>query len=310
MAAPREDYAAKRSIRWWLGLFQASIFTVGYFISPIYIIGTVFLLFFPYPLLPVTVMILAAPLFLSTAMPPITSPWVLKQLRPMLDYFQYEEIVESSPVDVRKNIKDVEKPNYILAFQPHGVLTLCGMCSAIYQEDDIRGDITVGVASALLYTPLLKHIMGIFGLISASRSSLKNQLRKKGAQGTVALYVGGMAELFLCCNEEEMLYLKKRKGFIKLALQEGVDVVPVYLFGNTTVLSVVKNSVLAELSRTLQVSVTYFWGKWLLPIPRDEKVSQESRHSFQLVLLCVSCALFFFLLASLRKWSTARHAQD
>jgi hypothetical protein len=29
---------------------------------------------------------------------------------------------------------------------------------------------------------------------------------------------------------------------------------------------------LANLSRKLQVSMTYFWGKWFLPIPRDEKV--------------------------------------
>ena len=68
------------------------------------------------------------------------------------------------------------------------------------------------------------------------------------------------------------LYLKKRKGFIKLALQEGVDVLPVYLFGNTTVLSLMKTGVLANLSRKLQVSLTYVWGKWYLPIPRDCKL--------------------------------------
>lgn len=34
----------------------------------------------------------------------------------------------------------------------------------------------------------------------------------------------------------------------------------------------VKTGILAYLSRKLQVSLTYFWGKWFLPIPRDEKV--------------------------------------
>ena len=87
------------------------------------------------------------------------------------------------------------------------------------------------VADAVLYTPLLKHVLGIFGLISASKESMKATLKKPGVSGTVALYVGGMAELFLSCENEEKIYLKKRKGFIKLALQEGVDVIPVYLFG-------------------------------------------------------------------------------
>jgi 2-acylglycerol O-acyltransferase 2 len=84
--------------------------------------------------------------------------------------------------------------------------------------------------------------------------------------------VGGIAELFKSSRKEERLYLSKRKGFIKLALQENVDVIPVYLFGNTSVLTVVKTGVLADLSRRLGVSLTYFWGKWYLPIPRDDKV--------------------------------------
>ncbi len=61
-------------------------------------------------------------------------------------------------------------------------------------------------------------------------------------------------------------------GFIIIALREGVDIIPVYLFGNTSVLSVLKTGFLADLSRKMQMSVTYFWGKWFLPIPRDEKL--------------------------------------
>lgn len=85
-----------------------------------------------------------------------------------------------------------------------------------------------------------------------------------------------MAELFLSSGKKERLYLKNRKGFIKLALQEGVDIVPVYLFGNTTVLSVWKTGFLADLSRKYQVSLTYMWGKWGLPIPRDCKLLYAS----------------------------------
>lgn len=111
--------------------------------------------------------------------------------------------------------------------------------------------------------------MGIFNLVDASASNLKRILKKRGS---VLIYIGGIAELFKSCRTEERLYLKKRKGFIKLALREGVDVVPVYLFGNTSVLSVLTHGPLADLSRKLQASLTLFWGKWYLPIPRDEKL--------------------------------------
>jgi hypothetical protein len=34
----------------------------------------------------------------------------------------------------------------------------------------------------------------------------------------LVLYTGGIAELFFCSESHETLYLKERKGFIKLAL--------------------------------------------------------------------------------------------
>jgi 1-acyl-sn-glycerol-3-phosphate acyltransferase len=150
-------------------------------------------------------------------------------------------------------------------------LSYCGMSAAACCEPDI-GRIHTAAASVLLQTPILKNVMGIFGLVDASRSSLQKHFKKKGIDGCVVLYVGGIAELFKSCPTEERLFLSERKGFIKLALREGVDVVPAYLFGNTTVLSVLKHGPMADLSRKLQVSLTYIWGKWYLPIPRDEKV--------------------------------------
>jgi hypothetical protein len=267
MKARRDSEKARW--RWWAGLAMSSVFTLAYVFAPMYALSSVLMLVCRWPSLPLA-LIFALPLVVSALFPPVASPWVLRNLAPMLDYFEYEEIVESSPVDVRAKMRNGK--NYILAVQPHGVLSLCGMCSAVYTDKEFQGTIPTGVASALLSTPILKHVMGIFNLISASKSSLKKQFKRGGIEGSVVLYVGGMAELFLSSVEEETLYLKKRKGFIKLALQEGVDVVPIYLFGNTTVLSVFKTGRLANLSRKLQTSLTYFWGRWFLPIPRNEKV--------------------------------------
>jgi 2-acylglycerol O-acyltransferase 2 len=142
------------------------------------------------------------------------------------------------------------------------------MCAAVNKPDDLEV-VPTAAASVVLKTPLLKNLMGVFNLIDASASSLKNRLK---TAGSVLMYIGGIAELFKSSRREERLYLAKRKGFIKLALREGTDVVPVYLFGNTSVLSVLKKGPLATLSRKLQASLTVFWGKWYLPIPRDEKM--------------------------------------
>jgi len=161
-----------------------------------------------------------------------------------------------------------EGKNYIFAAQPHGVLSYAGFCAAVSKPDD-PGRVPTAVASVLLNVPLLKNLMGIFNLVDASASNMKRILKEGG---NIKIYIGGIAELFKCCRTEERLYLKKRKGFIKLALRAGVDIIPIYCFGNTSVLSVLTHGPLAALSRKLQASLTLFWGKWYLPIPRDEKL--------------------------------------
>ena len=311
MGSPQHFVASKSKdptglLSWWqwtCGMLLASIFTMTYFLAPLYMISALAMIYFRYPCWHAA-WLFASPLLISAIVPSISSPWMLKQLTPLLYYFEYEQILETSPIDGRKEMQEHGK-QYILACQPHGVLSFTGICSAIVLNDGWRGKIPTGVATALLYTPLLKHVMGIFWLVSASKASLKRHFRKykgDGIQGSMVLYVGGMAELFLSHPEEETLYLKNRKGFIKLALQEGVDVIPIYMFGNTSILSVLQSGWLAKLSRKYQLSLTYFWGRWGLPIPRDEKVSMfyklVCRLSF--VVDCLFLSFLFILMGVYR----------
>jgi len=196
--------------------------------------------------------------------------WVADYMTSMLDYFQYEEVLEISNDECIKLANSGKK--FILAFQPHGVISFCSLCSWVNAPPELRC-IQTAVASVLLKTPILKNVMGIYSLTAASSSNVRKILQtEKGVKGCLVIYIGGIAELFKTCKEEERLYIKERKGFIKVALREGVDVMPVYLFGNTSVLSVLKNGFLEKMSRSMQMSVTWFWGKWFLPIPRDEKL--------------------------------------
>ncbi|GMH52604.1 hypothetical protein TrRE_jg10319, partial [Triparma retinervis] len=193
----------------------------------------------------------AVPFLLSCVFPAIHSPWFTKNLLgPMCGYFSYSEIRETSDEELSKHFKTGK--SYILAAQPHGVISFCGMCSANYCIDEFR-QIKTAAASVVTKVPILKHVMGVFGLIDASSKSLKRHLKNKGASGSVVIYIGGIAELFKSSRKEERLYLSKRKGFIKLALTSGTDILPLYLLGNTSTLTVVKAGPLATLSRKMGV---------------------------------------------------------
>ena len=101
--------------------------------------------------------------------------------------------------------------------------------------------------------PLLKDLIGLFGVMDASAPVVAARLR----HGSCALYVGGLGELFLASPTREAVVLADRKGFVKLALRAGAALVPTYMFGNTTVLETVTRwPRIAALSRRWGVSLT------------------------------------------------------
>jgi hypothetical protein len=267
-----QDYKMKPPVslfRWLLGMALASIFSMTYILAPPYVVTSILALLFRYPTAHAAG-IYAIPLILSIFTPSKSRPWIVSKLTPMLDYFQFEMIIEDKAT-LTDNMLNKGK-NYIFGVQPHGIISFCGMCSAIHPDGAEYRNVKTAVASALLHIPILKNVMGIYAMTDASGSNLRKVLKQPGAEGSVVIYIGGMAELFMSSRQEERLYLNNRKGFIKLALREGVDIVPIYLFGNTSVLSVIKNGPLAAMSRKLKLSFTWFWGKYNLPIPRDDKL--------------------------------------
>ena len=251
-----------------IGFFLGSCFTLIYFVAPFYVFTAVALPVFVQKLGWSLIAKVWAPIVLSVVLPTLHAPnFVQYVLPPMLTFFNYDEIHETSDDEMLQYFG--EGKSCILVAQPHGVLSLTGICSATYCIPEFR-KIKTAAASALINFPILKQVMGIFGLFSASKKSLLKHLKKGGAAGTVVIYVGGIAELFKCSETEERLFLKHRKGFVKLALQTGTPLIPLYMFGNTTVLTPCRWKVLENISRTLQASITYVWGTAGLPIPRKK----------------------------------------
>ena len=170
-----------------------------------------------------------------------------------------------------------EGKRVIGCMHPHGVfpfVSVCAVTSTLQAKDGFGDgilDLPTAVANVIRTMPILKDVVGVFGCIDASGSYLKSRLQRR--KGSVVLYVGGMVELFYASPKKETVFLKKRKGFVKLALRTGADLVPVYLFGNTTSLEALKWPILAKISRKTGVSFTLFWGRWFLPLPKKVKLT-------------------------------------
>ena len=74
-----------------------------------------------------------------------------------------------------------------------------------------------GLVKAWLYRDVIMSL----GVINATRDSLEYALTQKGAGHSIVLVVGGAAEIADTRRDSYVLTLKRRKGFIKLALETG-----------------------------------------------------------------------------------------
>jgi Diacylglycerol acyltransferase len=70
--------------------------------------------------------------------------------------------------------------------------------------------------------------------------------------------------MYLVSRQEERIFLMQRKGFIKAAIRNGADVVPIFFYGSSLLFDIVGGGVgeswIKTLSRKLRSSLVMFYG--------------------------------------------------
>jgi 2-acylglycerol O-acyltransferase 2 len=130
---------------------------------------------------------------------------------------------------------------YIFGYHPHGIISH-GAFAAFATEALGFGQLFPGITNSLLTLdanfsiPLYRDWAIRLGLQSVSRESCENLLSKGGINGAgmgraITIVIGGARESLDASPKSLKLVLKKRKGFVKLAVRTGADLVPVLSFG-------------------------------------------------------------------------------
>ncbi|OWY96883.1 hypothetical protein PHMEG_00032734 [Phytophthora megakarya] len=134
---------------------------------------------------------------------------------------------------------------YIFGLHPHGILVLSRIALAgrnfidVFPGIAIR-DVSLTIvllmvllvlgASAMYYIPLGREMCLWMGGVDASRSTGEKVLKEGNS---IIVYPGGVPEIFRSNPNSKVVrcLLKKRLGFIKLAVNHGADLVPTFVFG-------------------------------------------------------------------------------
>lgn len=163
--------------------------------------------------------------------------------------------------------------SYILACWPHGLLG--GGSHLGFYDFDRRGFYPVySGASVMRYIPFFHRVLCSFGFVEVTKNGLRKVLDVRTHGSTypyniVHLLVGGIEEIF--CTpmgaEYEQIVVARHKGFIKLALGTGCDIIPMYTFGANQLYARMfgPHSLLCKLSSKLRVALVFWFGRWWIP---------------------------------------------
>ena len=132
-----------------------------------------------------------------------------------------------------KRAEKAQNAQFIFAVFPHGTnsdfrILMDGILHTVLPS--VADKVRVLAASVLFRIPLVREIAMWTRCVDARRSVAEGLLDN---QYSILVLPGGMDEQLVTEYQKETIYLRKRKGFIKLAMRKGVPVVPVYVFGTS-----------------------------------------------------------------------------
>ena len=191
---------------------------------------------------------------------------------------------------VPKVLLEAEKaPNaqFLISVFPHGTasdyrILMDGMLHQVFPT--VHGKIRSLAATVLFRIPIVRELALWTGCIDARRSVAEKALDKGR---TLLVVPGGEAEQIRTTRGKEIVYLKHRKGFIKLAMRKGVPVIPTYVFGASDYFHTShaffgpREWLRKSFGVCIPLSVG-LWGSFFCPLPVDTTIIFGKPLSFEM----------------------------
>ncbi|MBV97485.1 Diacylglycerol O-acyltransferase 2, partial [Eschrichtius robustus] len=164
-------------------------------------------------------------------------------------------IVEYIPEPLVKTHNLLTTRNYIFGYHPHGIMGLGAFCNFSTEATEVSKKFPgirpyLATLAGNFRMPVLREYLMSGGICPVNQDTIDYLLSKNGSGNAIIIVVGGAAESLSSMPGKNAVTLRNRKGFVKLALRHGADLVPTYSFGEN---EVYKQVIFEEGS----------WGRWV-----------------------------------------------
>ena len=168
---------------------------------------------------------------------------------------------------------------YIFACHPHGIHCMplaifhCKGTPFDKRFPGICENKLSGLAASVVFKlPGVREFFLSLPYIDASRHVVEKALK---ADRSIFVCTGSGEESLLTKQGEDTLVLSRRKGFVRLALSYGCDIVPIFGVGNSDLFRTYSwgMGMRMWLQKRLHVSIPLFHGRYFTPLPYKKPVT-------------------------------------